>query len=125
MTESLQVLAIAKVIKDAMAKEISGSLKAGTYPVDFTVNIHGQVTKGKAYNQNIVAKANPWGLLAVALSKLNGVTVESIIRDAEVIAEGDISQIKEQAELAITKVKANTTQACTGKVTTNLVYKIV
>lgn len=121
---SIEALAIAKVISDKQLKEFRADLSAGKYAVDFLARISGGLNVGEDYDQNIVAKADPWKLLAVALSKLNGVTVESIVREAEVDAL-DTEDIERRAKTAIAAIKAGTVTVCRGKVTTTLDVVIV
>ena len=117
---AIETLAVCKAIKEAAEKTASANLAPGTHTVDCTVRVTGIITKGEDYNQNIVAKADPWTLLAVAMSKLNGVTLESIVKDALNTPEELIEAIKLSAKTAVEAVKAPTLTACKGKVTTKL-----
>ena len=114
-----QLVAIAKLVDDKSFKAASGQLPVGPYEVDFVLRVHGTFNKGKDYEQKYVAKADPWGLLALALSKLNGVTVESLVAEhlrlKEAKTDGD-QRLKERADEAIQKVKAPTYQVANGKV---------
>lgn len=121
----IETVAVAKAIKKAAVESASSTLVAGEYPVDFTVRIKGSLKKGEDYDQDIVAKADPWLLLAAALSKLNGVTVDSLVREAETQDESLIDGLKTRAAEAIAKIKATTTTKCTGKVTTKLTVEMV
>ncbi len=103
----------------ALSKLSAGSSRAdvtpGNYSGSVTVTVDYNLRVGEDYTQNIVGKAQPWDLLAVALSKINGVTVESIVREA---LEGvDTTEIKAQAKAAMASVKAPTATDCKGKVT--------
>lgn len=122
-------------------------LPVGTHIIEETVTltVTGQVKVGEDYEQRIVAKADPWKLLLVALSKLNGVTMESIVKEAEAgeldtaavkmeaeksvgavwtaKEKAEFAQKKEQAELAgiaIDTIKEGTWEKCKGKVTKKL-----
>ena len=106
-----------KVVEVALKKAKSDvKLDPGTYKVDATVRITGFLKVGESYEQKIVAKADPWTLLAISLSKLNGVTVESLVKEA---TNGgfDTEDIKNRANEAIAAVKAPTITECAGKVT--------
>lgn len=119
-------------------------LPVGTHVIDETVmlKVSGTVTVGKDYDQRIVAKADPWKLLSVALSKLNGVTVDMLVEESETgeldtnatkteieVAFGKVLTRKEKKEYAeavkraehageaIDKIKEGTWQECKGKVT--------
>ena len=83
------------------------------------LTLDGDVTVGEDYSQRIVLKADPFLLLAVALSHTNGVTIESIAREA---LEGDpklAKSVKKQATDAWAAIKAPTVTDCKGKVTIN------
>ena len=124
LTNAMTV-AVAKVIKDAAAKEASGKLVAGEYPVDFTVSIKGSLKKGDDYESEIVAKADFALLFAVALSKLNGVTAESIVRDSLSFDPALVDGLKAHAAEAVAKIKETTKTTCNGKITTKLVVEVV
>ena len=119
MFNPFEVLAIAKVIKETAEKAARKETNPGEYSVDFAVRIAGTIKVGETYEQRIVAKADPWLLLAVALSKLNGITVESIAREA-LACNLDPVAIKDQASAAIASLKDPTLTVCQGKVTTSL-----
>jgi len=51
--------------------------------IDKTIRIRFGFTKGEDHETLSVQQAKPWRLLAVALNKLNGVTIESIVNEAE------------------------------------------
>lgn len=80
-------------------------LPVGTHTIEETVmlKVSGTVTVGKDYDQRIVAKADPWKLLQVALSKLNGVTVDSLVEEAAA-GELDTKATKTEIEVAFGKV---------------------
>ena len=96
------------------------ALPVGDTAVDstLTLTVTGTVRCGDDYTQRIVAKADPWTLLAVALSKLNGVTIDSLVSEALAADKATIKAIKAKAAEAIEAVKAPTTKDCKGKVTT-------
>ena len=120
-----ETIALAKVIKDAVAKDASAGLSAGEYLVDFTVRVSGSFKKGEDYDQEIVAKADPWLLLAATLSHLNGVTVESIVREALTADVALVDSLKENAAKAIQAIKGPTNTTCNGKITTKLAVAVV
>ena len=112
-------IAIAKAVNAKELKAASKDLAPGEYDVAACIWVQGKLRKGEDYEQNIVAKADPWGLLAIALSKLNGVTVGSLTREALEASADKIKEIKEQAKAAIGEVKAPTLTACNGKIHTD------
>ena len=125
--ESLQTLALAKVIKEKAEKEASAAMMVGEHMIDFTVRVQGSIKKGEAYEANIAQKAEPWKLLALALSKLNGMTIDAIVREAElaVLEDEKIEGIKDAAQVAINQIKGMTKGICSGKVTTKLVATVL
>jgi len=70
INETIARLAIAKVAKPKNFKTIRPTIVAGEYDVDFTARFKGRINVGDNYNQQIVAKADPWKLLAVAMCPL-------------------------------------------------------
>jgi hypothetical protein len=120
--EALEVVALGKAVKDAAYKLASAGLVAGEYPVDFKVHVSGKIMKGEDYDQPIVAKCDPWLLLAAALSKLNGVTIDSLVREAETADPALVDSLKAKAAEAIEAIKgALPPTRCNGKVTAKLV----
>jgi len=127
-------------------------LPVGTHVIDETVmlKVSGTVTVGQDYEQRIVAEANPWKLLQVALSKLNGVTVDMLVEEAEKgeldtnatkteieVAFGKVLTRKEKKEYAaaveraehageaIDKIKEGTWKPCKGKVTKKINIQVL
>jgi len=123
--EAAEIKALAALVTDTAAKKASEALTVGETPVDFTVRVHGVLNRGKDYEQEIVAKADPWLLLVVALSHLNGVTVESITKEALTSDPALVENLKAQAKKAIETVKGPTLTPCNGKVTVDLVCERV
>ena len=111
-----QLLALSKI---KLPSGVRDDVHPGEYSGSVTVTLDYNLKVGNDYEQNIVAKADPWALLSVALSKLNGVTIASIVRES---VEGGISSetVKAEAEVAIQKIKATTKSPCKGKVTGNV-----
>jgi hypothetical protein len=121
----VQTVALAKLVKETAAREASKLVPAGEHAVDFTVRVTGKITKGEDYEQPIVEKADPWTLLAAALSHLNGVTVDSIVREALTAPADLVDSLKKQAADAVAAVKGPTMTKCNGKVTTKLAAELV
>lgn len=124
MSQSLATLdfatltVLSKAVADAQ-KANRDSTEPGKYDAaaQVLIDVTGTVTVGEDYEQRIVAKADPWTLLAVALSKLNGVTVDAIVREALTADEKLVKSIKAQADTAMGTLKAETVTSCKGKVT--------
>lgn len=119
-----EILAITKVVA-GKATKASKHLAAGEYDIDVTVRVKGTVKRGDDYTQAIVNKIDWALLLGVALSKLNGATAESIIREAIEIEESEkgdelTKTIKAAVGVGIKKLKGTTDTDCNGKVTHDL-----
>jgi hypothetical protein len=112
----VQTLALHKAVSAAKYSEINAAFPAGEYAGSFLARVSYKLKKGEAYEQAVPAKAKPWALLAVALSKLNGVTVESIV-EAALSGEVDTAEIEERASVAMEKLKGTTVTPCAGKLT--------
>lgn len=113
-----EIVALGKVVSAKRMKEASAELSVGSHDVDFLVQVVGQVKRGEDYEQEIVLKADPWTILAAALSHLNGVTVKSLVKEALSGDQKLVSSIKEQAKEAMAEISAPTRTSCNGKVTT-------
>ena len=114
--ETIARLAIAKVAKPKNFSKVRETLVAGEYNVDFTARFKGRIQVGDSYNQKIVAKADPWAIAALAISKLNNVTVASLVKEAQE-SNIDVESIKEQAQSAVSQIKEPTNTVCQGKTT--------
>lgn len=123
---ALKTITISKSIKEAVEKTARKDLSVGTHAVDFSAHFKGTVTVGADYEAAIVQKAEPWGLLELALSKLNGVTIDSIVAEhlakfADTDDEPEsVKALKDSVKNAIATIKGSTVGVCKGKVTTKL-----
>jgi hypothetical protein len=110
---------IASKVLAANAKTARADLPTGTHTVNETVlvNISGTLNVGEDYPQDIVAKADPWLLLAAALSHLNSTTVESIVRESLTADPKLVKSLKANAKAAIARLVEPTKTICNGKVT--------
>jgi hypothetical protein len=120
-----EMKALYALVSEDAAKAASASLAVGNHPVDFTIHVSGGLKKGPDYESRKVATANPWLLLLVALSHLNGVTVESITKEALTMDPALVENLKADAKDAIEKIKAPTMKPENGKVTVDLVCERV
>jgi hypothetical protein len=112
-----QIVAITKAIPAKVVTKAKADLGVGDHDVDVTVRVTGSIKRGLDYSQKIVAKADPWLLLGVALSHLNGVTVDSIVREALTADPELVKSLKKTAQTALDAIKAPTDTDCSGKVT--------
>jgi len=116
-----ELIALSKIVSADDAKDASSVLSEGEYIVDFSVRVAGSIKRGANYKSKLVAKADPWLMLAVALSHLNGVTVESIVKEALAADPALVESLKTKAAEAIKSIKNLTESPCNGKVTTKLI----
>ena len=116
-----EIIALSKAVTAKETKEAVTELPAGEYDVDFIVQVQGSIKRGEDYEQRIVAKAEPWMLLAAALSHLNGVTVASLVKEALTADPALAKSLKKEAAEAVQEVKDPTTTQCNGKITTNVI----
>ena len=110
--------ALAKQIAQAIAKQAEAidSHREQEMLVQWTLVGSAIVRKGQDH-EAVVNAAVPYDrLLAVALSKLNGVTVEAIVKEA-IESEVLTSEVKEQAEVAIAKFKGQAVKTVSGRTT--------
>lgn len=56
---SIETTVLAKVVKDKEAKEARSQVQPGSYPVDFTVRIHGTANVGEDYERPATTSI-PW-----------------------------------------------------------------
>ena len=115
-TNAAAVLALSKAIPSKDVGAARDELVPGIYTVDALVALRGTFRIGHDYEQRIAPAADVWGLLAVALSKLNGVTVDALLEAYE-SGEFDTAAVKAQAAEAVAKIKDSTLRVCKGKVT--------
>ena len=122
---AIQQAAINKVVSAEAYKTANGEIQPGEYPIELLVKITGTLKKGEKYSQPIHWSVDWCGLFAVALSKLNGVTVESVVREFCATEEVDTAAIKTQAEEAVNTVKGTSMQECNGKLSGKVFAEIV
>jgi hypothetical protein len=110
------------MLKENDRNEARAGVEAGEYDVDFLVRVVGTLRVGDDYTSHIVSKADPWTLLAVALSHLNNKTIASIVKEAEDVKANDnrIEEIKNEVRKALAQVKKPTLTECRGPVTTKI-----
>lgn len=127
MTNELTIprLATAKAIDDKLTKELSSDLEPGVYTVDFKVRLVGGLKKGSPYSQRIAAAADPWALLAKALSKLNSATIESLVQESLAVDGEESSAVKAAANEALQRIKDATERQVSGKLTSSVAWELL
>jgi hypothetical protein len=114
---SPEITALLKAVSSAEAKAASAALTPGSHEVDFTVRIQGTFNRAEDHPTTLVQKAKPWSLLALAMSKLNGVTVEALVTEFFDQDPGKTKDIEDRAKAAIKKIKGSTAGMANGSVT--------
>ena len=120
LTSPLNVIALSKILREENIYEARDCLTPGNYAINATLRMVGSMKVGEPYPQMIVAKADVWGLLAAALSKCNGVTIDKLLREYFAAQEQNDklgSVLNVQAKAAIEAIKGKTKQTCRGRVT--------
>jgi hypothetical protein len=84
--------------------------------IEKTLRVRFGFTKDEDHETLAVQTAKPWRLLAVALNKLNGVSIDSIVAESENLDENAEKLAKKQAEQALAKIKSKTTKLIKGSV---------
>lgn len=85
--------------------------------LDISINGTVSVKKGKDYQQ-VIDRTIPYaGLLALAMSKLNNVTLKSLMKEYfDTEFDIDENQLKENAKIAIKDIKGTANKKCNGKI---------
>ena len=129
--KNAEIIALAKVMKEKAVKEASQELEAGRYELDMLVRILGSFTKGEDYETTVPNKINFTLLAAMALSKVNIETRNSIIDEFITAMENpeELEKLAEEIKVGVQKkldkIKGMTKTTATGKVTTDLSAEVV
>ena len=120
-----EILALSKAVASKDVKAARNGVAVGSHNVNFLVRVEGSMNVGEDYEKAQVCKIDWIGLTAMALSKLNGVTIESLVADYEAAGEVALDEIKSKAQAKIDKLKGSTIGTDRGKVTTKLAYTVL
>jgi hypothetical protein len=119
------ITALYKTIRKEQASEVSNKLSIGENHVDVLVRISGTLKKGPDFTQRVVAKAQPWDIIAVLMSKLNGVTIDSVVKEALKVDPDKVTEVKKGAQEAMDEIKAPTSTLMNGRVSPYLSVEVV
>jgi hypothetical protein len=122
---AIQQLAINKIVSVDTYKKLNTDLKPGEYPVEMLVKIAGKLTKGEKYPSEIHLGIDWCKLFAFTLSKVNGATVESIVKEFLAAADIPVEEIKAKAQVAVDDINGVAKTECAGKLTADLTCEIV
>ncbi len=119
MLSNVLKVALSKAVSKDEVSEASAKLAPGDHAVDAVLRIIGTIRKGEDYYQIQHMRCDTWAILAVALSKLNAVTMESIIEEALKAPQEMVEDVKTRANAIIEKYKTSKQddKPTTGKVT--------
>jgi anthranilate phosphoribosyltransferase len=118
MTELTTEQAVALAVAGGKLAKAKKELAPGTHEVTVMAEITVTLTKGEDYDQNIVPKADAWGLLAAALRGKDSREIAAIVRESlSGDLKGEIDRLKGAAAAAIMVLKGATLTRCAGKVT--------
>ena len=121
----MEMVATKKAIKDETFRRLSEELAPGQHLVDCSVRLRGVLKKGNPFRTKVPAAANPWRLLAKALSKLNSCTIESIVRESMEISDEETEAVKDEAAKAIEQIVASTERESTGRLTGEVLWSLI
>ena len=103
---SATTAALAKAIATKDLDAIRCELPEGTsMEVDMLVQIQGTLTVGKSAETTQVASLQPWRLFLAALSMLNGVSIDCLIRMADDMSAADEKAQKVKVMSAAERLK--------------------
>jgi hypothetical protein len=121
---NVELVALNKLVSTAVAKRAVTELPVGVTTLKSTIDIEGEVKRGEDYDQQVVQAAKPWLIIVKLMSKLNGVTIESVVEevlsDEGIESPASVKALEKRAADAAKRIKASTTRRCNGKVTTKL-----
>lgn len=121
----LQIIALNKSFDDSDLKLARPKISVGEHHLDFNVHFEGKIKVGANYYQRIVNKIDTWKLLKVALNKLNNVTLQTVIEEAENISDPETTEFKNKVNKVIKELKAETEVECYGKITGDIVPSLI
>lgn len=122
-----EALLLSKLL-EPVAKLAREAVSVSRHPLqrEITLRINGELKVGEDYQQRIVQKASPWGLVHVLLEELRqlslaapggGVNLDALVRRAMVCDEHLEKAAQERANKIAAALKEETLQPCRGKTT--------
>ncbi len=121
--DAAQVAAIAKAIntKELASARAAFDAEGEDFSIDMTVRLFGSLSVGAEVETTQINKIQPLKLLLVALNKLNGATLHSIIDQALAIDDKDVAfvALKKSVSDEWSKVAGSTRQMRAGAIKFN------
>lgn len=104
-------LAITKAIAKAEQDEAREKLgEETTIKVDATVRIRGDLTIGKSAMTTQVNKLCPWKLALAAINRLNGASIDALVREAQGLDEKATKPLKDNVKKAAEELLGSVVQ---------------
>jgi len=120
-----EVFALSKLIAGKEASAARNNMVSGKHEVDMLVRVRGGMKVGEDFQKTQPNTIDWTGLFAIALSKLNGVTVEALVEEFDKAGKVDVKAIKDAAQSKIDALKAKTEITARGVVTNTLSFEVV
>lgn len=115
-----EMVALVSAFKTAEITKLKAGLEPGTYQIDTLVHLFGTIEKEPSKEGIIAQRAFPWKLFAAALNRLNGVSVDAIVREAENVSAQEEKDLKATVQAALTEIKGDNVGTISGRTLTNL-----
>ena len=114
------------LLKAKIGKKLEvGDPNVGEHQIDakFLIELTGKMTVGEDYEQHATNKVDWISLFGFAVSKLNGQTVKSVVKEFEKTKDLSINEkrIKKSAQEVVDEIRSKTKQKFKGKVNTTKV----
>ena len=121
---SIQIIALAKMLDKKTVAAAREQLSVGVYEVDFDTNTSGTFEVFADFEKRQTNTIDWMGLFALAMSKLNGTTVEAVVNEYEEsgVDKGDI---KDTVQGKVDNLRAKTYKTNKGQVRTAITYDLV
>ncbi len=111
-------LALMKLFSEDEGKAIRDNIHAGSYCIDETIRIKGNLKVGEDYDREIPQKLCLYKLLKVTLNHLNKATVRDIVKEVlespELLKEQE-EELKGYVKKAIDDLTKSTKSKCKGQ----------
>ena len=91
-------LAVRRIVDGNDDSVCSGRVEPGKHHFDFTIRVQGDLEKGKDFVQVHAPSLPKMAIIQNLLSRLNGVTIESVIRDIQQKQQFDRPGAEEEFE---------------------------
>ena len=99
-------------------KKARPDLAPGVHEVDETITIHvnGDLKVSEDYETRLTRKVDFAALMCVAMSKLNAVSIATVLREAQTLDPDELEMFKDAAKVAMEELTEPTRSTCRGAV---------